>query len=259
MQAPAPLINAFQSDVSDVLTPLPYVIPSPPTICAQPPQHDEADGEASTFPGLVQWLEELSLDPAAPRFRGESSSHGIVDFENNLSQQLHDQAAGLAISGEQIKRRTEFWQTQPVRTMIRGPGPQLIQLQWERQGLEASGVCECHRTFEFPPSDLLWVLIEKYFEETNTLLPLLYRPGFERFVKDGLHLRDHGFASVLFCVCALAAPFVDDPRVLLEGSPLSSGWKYFHQVQLSRKSLLAPPTLFDVQVCCVRPRLDIGL
>jgi hypothetical protein len=80
---------------------------------------------------------------------------------------------------------------------------------------------------------------------------VIYRPGFERSLREGLHTRDEGFAHVVLCVCALAAPFVDDPRVLLDGAPLSAGWKYFHQVQLVRKSLLAPPTLYDVQVCVV--------
>jgi hypothetical protein len=126
-----------------------------------------------------------------------------------------------------------------------------MQPQWERHGSEASDTGEYLQTLEFPPSDLLPVLIDRYFEDLNTMLPLLHRPSFDKSVQEGLHLRDRGFANVLLCVCALSSPFIDDPRVLLEGFPMSSGWKYFHQVQLLRKSLLAPPTLFDVQVCCV--------
>jgi hypothetical protein len=80
---------------------------------------------------------------------------------------------------------------------------------------------------------------------------LVYRPGFEKSVREGLHLRDDGFAHLLLMICALGSPFVDDPRVLIDGSPLSSGWKYLHQVPLVRKSLLTPPTLYEMQICCV--------
>jgi hypothetical protein len=104
---------------------------------------------------------------------------------------------------------------------------------------------------EFPPEDLLPILIEKYFEEMATVIPLLYRTGFERSVKEGLHLRDDGFAHVLLLVCGIGSAFVDDPRVLINGSPLSSGWKYLHQVPLVRQNLLTPPTLYDLQICCV--------
>jgi hypothetical protein len=108
------------------------------------------------------------------------------------------------------------------------------------------------RTFDFPAADLLPVLIDKYFEETDVLFSLLYRPAVERAVHDGLHLRDEAFACVLLMICAVGAPFVDDARVRIDGAPLSVGWRYFRQVQLVRKSLLAPPNLYDLQLYCVR-------
>jgi hypothetical protein len=107
------------------------------------------------------------------------------------------------------------------------------------------------RTFDFPAADLLPVLIDKYFEETDVLFSLLYRPAVERAVHDGLHLRDEAFACVLLMICAVGAPFVDDARVRIDGAPLSVGWRYFRQVQLVRKSLLAPPNLYDLQLYCV--------
>jgi hypothetical protein len=100
-------------------TPLPAFTASPSTISTQSPrgstvsEHNEAE-EASPFPGLTQWLEKLHLDPAAPRFRGETTSHGLLKLGHNM-EPPPGQDAGLNMSGEHLKRRTEFWRTQPVR------------------------------------------------------------------------------------------------------------------------------------------------
>ncbi|KAF5328362.1 hypothetical protein D9619_013333 [Psilocybe cf. subviscida] len=81
------------------------------------------------------------------------------------------------------------------------------------------------------------------------------------------------FAHVCILVCAVGAYFSDDPRCLLEagdvggyggsehgqesgpetagvgaGLRYSRGWKWFDQVQMSSRSLIAPPTLYDLQV-----------
>jgi hypothetical protein len=128
----------------------------------------------------------------------------------------------------------------------------LTATQWERKSLDTANVPHHGRTFDFPPADLLPVLVDKYFEETDVLFSLLYRPAVERAVRDGLHLRDEAFACVLLMICAVGAPFVDDARVRIDGAPRSVGWRYFRQVQLVRKSLLAPPNLYDLQLYCVR-------
>jgi hypothetical protein len=54
-------------------------------------------------------------------------------------------------------------------------------------------------------------------------------------------------------VCANGSRFSNDPRVLLDvdeeksSSVHSSGWKWFDQVQMVKKSFLNPPTLYDLQ------------
>jgi hypothetical protein len=99
---------------------LPSVTPSLPTISSQYPQSSEraeTNDETSPFPGLAQWLEQLHLDPATPRFRGETSSHGVVNFGHNLVEQHRGQSTCLTVSGEHMKRRKEFWRTQPVRIL----------------------------------------------------------------------------------------------------------------------------------------------
>jgi hypothetical protein len=100
----------------------------------------------------------------------------------------------------------------------------------------------------FPDPDLLHDLIHHYFTEHNIYAPILHRPSFESDVAEGLHLRDNGFGAVVLLVCAIGSRYVDDPRVLLEGSSsYSAGWPLYNQVHMVRKSSLVPPRLYDVQ------------
>lgn len=125
-----------------------------------------------------------------------------------------------------------------------------------------------HYDFTFPPADLIAELVPLYFLHYNTYCPLLHRPTFVQGIKDGLHLRDPGFGSVVMMVCALGARFSEDPRVLLEEEAASqresgksdsektwhsAGWMWFIQVQRSRLAMsFLPPNLYDLQVCYVR-------
>jgi hypothetical protein len=95
--------------------------------------------------------------------------------------------------------------------------------------------------------------VDLYFVNMNSFLPLLHRPTFEKSLTEGLHHRDDGFGAVALLVSAVGARFSDDPRVILEGtgSTHSAGWAWFHQVQMVRRSLFSPPSLYDLQVYCV--------
>jgi hypothetical protein len=55
-------------------------------------------------------------------------------------------------------------------------------------------------------------------------------------------------------VAAVGARFSDDPRVALPGTDAlhSAGWAWFNQVQMVRRSLFSPPSLYDLQIYCVR-------
>lgn len=90
----------------------------------------------------------------------------------------------------------------------------------------------------------------------NDMFPLLHKPTFTAGLNVGLHLRDSGFGAVVLLVCACAAPFTNDPRVLLSGTDdrKSAGWKWFQAVEDWRKvtSSMAPAQLYDLQVCVVR-------
>lgn len=122
--------------------------------------------------------------------------------------------------------------------------------KWERTSLRLDTP-----RYNFPEPDLINHLVELYFSRMNLFLPLLHRPTFELNLRDGLHFRDQAFGSVLLCLCACASRYSDDPRVLLDGSNAwhSSGWKWFGQVQMLRRSLMGPPILYDVQMYAVSP------
>lgn len=130
-------------------------------------------------------------------------------------------------------KRPEFWRAHP----------------WIIETLEHEKPHE-----NFPPEDLMTELVDLFFERANLFMPLLHRPTFEKGLKDGLHFREEGFGSTVLLVCALGARFSDDPRVILEGSNSqhSAGWVWFRQVQWIKRSLLAPPTLYDLQIAAVR-------
>ena len=120
-----------------------------------------------------------------------------------------------------------------------------LTLQWE-ENLSQTIVPPA---YIFPEDDLLKDLFEIYFTKPNVLLPLLHRPTFEKLFQAEVHRKHQMFGAVVLLVCAIASRFSSDPRVLLdsENSRRSSGWKYFSQVQATTRSLLAPPTIYDLQ------------
>jgi hypothetical protein len=102
--------------------------------------------------------------------------------------------------------------------------------------------------YTFPEADLLPMLVEAYMVNYNIVLPLLHRPSFEQSITEGLHLRDPSFGAVVLMVCALGARYVDDVRVCVPGQTMrSAGWRWFNQVDISRRDLFRPPRLFDIQ------------
>ncbi|TFK36748.1 fungal-specific transcription factor domain-containing protein [Crucibulum laeve] len=182
---------------------------------------------------LTDNLKRLSLQPDEYRFFGKSSGAMLIqtaiDLKNEYTGKsgLRDQKRPMLGSS-----RPEFWLKRP----------------WECSSNEHQPT-----TYEFPEEDLIQDLANLYFDHVNLYLPLLHRPTFDGYVAEGLHHKNDGFGAVLLLVCAVAARFSDDPRVLLEGveSSHSSGWKWFDQVQMVSKSLLSPPSLFDLQFYCL--------
>jgi hypothetical protein len=96
-------------------------------------------------------------------------------------------------------------------------------------------------------------LVDLYFAHVNIFLPLLHRPTFEKSIAKGLHLRDELFGENLLLVCAIGSLYSNDPRIFLDGTENthSCGWKWFMQVQIVKKTLAKPPTLYSLQGCAV--------
>jgi hypothetical protein len=68
---------------------------------------------------LARWLEQLRLDPATPRFHGETASHWLAvdarDLEATFTEPRHVvNNDGDLLHESTVKRRTEFWRVQPV-------------------------------------------------------------------------------------------------------------------------------------------------
>ncbi|KAJ7165461.1 fungal-specific transcription factor domain-containing protein [Mycena crocata] len=107
--------------------------------------------------------------------------------------------------------------------------------------------------YTFPDGDLIGSLLEFYFSNVHPTFPLLHRPSFERSVKEELHLRDHQFGALLLAVLALASRYSDDHRVFVQeaNSTLSSGWRFFVQVQVIDKSFREIPSLYEFQLYCL--------
>ncbi|KAJ7496528.1 fungal-specific transcription factor domain-containing protein [Mycena latifolia] len=105
----------------------------------------------------------------------------------------------------------------------------------------------------FPEPDLLHNLVSLFFTKVNIVMCLLHRPTFEKALASGLHMVDHHFGSTVLGVCAVAAKYSDDPRVVLEGTntQLSSGWKYFCQLRPFRKAYMRSFTLYEAQTLCL--------
>ncbi|GLB45768.1 putative fungal specific transcription factor [Lyophyllum shimeji] len=197
------------------------------------PHQDYPEDDDFAHVLLARDFNQLHLDidsTERKRFFGKSSSAMLV----HEAMELKNVYTGVSFQSRAIlgNRRHEFWTTMP----------------WERPTHEISKV-----TFEFPPDDLMSSLVDIYFEKTNFSFPLLHAPTFKRSIAEGLHLRDDSFGANVLLVCAVASRFSDDQRVLMDGveSWYSAGWKWFHQVQQLRKSLLAPPSLYDLQFYCL--------
>ncbi|KAJ3907025.1 fungal-specific transcription factor domain-containing protein [Lentinula edodes] len=132
-----------------------------------------------------------------------------------------------------VDRRPEFWTVYP----------------WQRRILRL----DQQVPLRFPANDLLWSLIDLYFIHVHPFLPLLHRPTFIRAVSDQLHIQDHGFGSVVLCVCAIASRFSQDSRNYPEGitSENSLGWPWYQQVSQVQAVDVEPPTLYQLQHCCL--------
>ncbi|KAG7089094.1 hypothetical protein E1B28_010803 [Marasmius oreades] len=188
---------------------------------------------------LADNLKKVTIAKLDYRFYGKSSGAMLVQTAIDLKESYTGNPADI-LPGLETRARPEFWHTNP----------------WELSFTQKSQPSK----YEFPDDDLLRELVELYFKHVNLFIALLHKPTFMRHLEDNLHHKDEGFGAVVLLVCANGSRYSNDPRVLLDGvdSWLSSGWKWFDQVQLIRKSILSPPALFDLQFYCLACQFLLG-
>ncbi|KAF8664366.1 hypothetical protein AX16_000738 [Volvariella volvacea WC 439] len=188
------------------------------------------------------------------RYHGKSSAHILVDAtrrfkEMHLLGRMEDTHHKRAESSPSphARRRAEFWRAPKWELLYEGlhtDSPEVLTEFLER----------------FPPEDLARSLIDLHFKHVNPHFALLHRPTFERQWEQKLHHRDLWYACLCLSLFGVASRWSDDPRVLLdtpdpelkkdEISWSSAGWKYFAagiDIHRSRRSLLYPATLFEIQ------------
>ncbi|KZT07879.1 uncharacterized protein LAESUDRAFT_724338 [Laetiporus sulphureus 93-53] len=218
----------------------PDVRPSDPDVL------EPSDDEVMAQHTLMQSFRKMSIEPNVPTFLGKSS--GIMFVQNAMDMKQQFSGIGYDESPEGAQMRPEILNGSH-QPKFNGRHPWMSAQMEER--------LEPHKPGSFPDEDLLWKLVNLYFDHINVYMPLLHRPTFDANIRDNLHLRDEGFGSIVLLVCANGARFSDDPRVVLldeesgEKIPSSRGWEWFRQVHMIRKSLLSPPQLHDIQIYCL--------
>ncbi|KAG6919334.1 hypothetical protein DXG01_006880 [Tephrocybe rancida] len=177
---------------------------------------------------LMGKLKRLHVDPPQGRFFGKSSGYQLIQTALDI--------------------RSEYVGTpRPPRSILEGKRAHFwYSPSWHPLQTEAKPSL----SYSYPDEDLLLSLVAAYFEQINTFFPLFHRPSFEKSVAEGLHHRDVSFGGTLLLVCALGSGYIDDPRVLYDGttSAHSAGWKWFEQVSVVRKSFIPAPSLSELQI-----------
>ncbi|KAI0092322.1 fungal-specific transcription factor domain-containing protein [Irpex rosettiformis] len=254
-----------------------------PTLTDEEPEFDPSEDEVSTSKIMMARFARSPLFHGTNSYQGKSSSMMMIRAaldskreyveERKTANQLVDFGSERRDEIPHADGTTERGKERAGCTKrINGPlwHPDTRVDAWSDHPWILKTVNQPQTRFEFPPPDLLDQLLGIYFSQNNCFIPLLHQPTFERDVRDGLHLRNEGFGSVLLLVCAMAAKKCDDPRVLLEeerrkndkierGEVLetgehhrtyhSAGWMWFEQVQKSRLWIsFRPATLYDLQV-----------
>lgn len=133
------------------------------------------------------------------------------------------------------------------------------ELEWGGYGKEAPHLVAAVLSY-FPPDDVAHRLLDLFFCHTNTYLPLLHRPTFERYWHQRLHHSNIWFAVVCVLMFAVASRWYESDEGLVGGPPTekedwkATGWRWFFvalEVHCIRRSIFCSATLFEVQTLIV--------
>ncbi|KZV69843.1 hypothetical protein PENSPDRAFT_651985 [Peniophora sp. CONT] len=190
---------------------------------------ESSDDETFKLAGLQDRMENVHI---VDRFLGRGSvlgkSSGVALIKSAL--EMKDEGLRQRLDPRNMRaKRDPFWDSHAG--------------QYEQPTFDA-------RLFDFPPTDLMYSLLDIWYNTRSITLPLLHQPTFMRNLSNGLHYRDGAFAAIVLVVCAIASRFCNDRRVLYGNSDswFSAGWKYYHQARMHYKPSMSSPSLHDIQL-----------
>lgn len=209
----------------------------------RPPEDEE---EARDHERIAHAMKRLDVrDYDAFRFHGKASSAHLVRIVNELKYSDADLTFFDRLSSV---KRSEYW----------------LVPEWEKV-LAVESVKPIDYSM-WPDEALAAQLIDTYFEETNSHMPLLNRILFQKQYDSGLWRTNVDFAKLCLMIFANGARYVDDERVYWpvdaatteEGRErlrndrdgtrkYSAGWIYLRMLHKVGRSWLQGPTLLDLQ------------
>ncbi|KAF7320542.1 Fungal-trans domain-containing protein [Mycena chlorophos] len=183
---------------------------------------------------MRQSLHSLIMPPPAPVVEDLQHVELLKQFSKihiGTPTSLNDvrfvgQSSGISLVNAALDLKDEVKQQERMRHGGAGHAPELGREIWRLRRIQYWGLKPWENTsirthkLVFPPLPLMHNLIDLYFVNANIYLPLLHRPSFEKSVRDGLFLRNDGFASTLLLVCAIASRWHPDPQM---GAPGGTG------------------------------------
>ncbi|KAK0451180.1 fungal-specific transcription factor domain-containing protein [Desarmillaria tabescens] len=204
-------------------------------------RHVLVSSQGSSRPAsLMSELAELDDDFTSLDL-GEKMKNLSLEHDTALSERCFGPSSALALFMSALSAKKKL--TGSLNTMQLQDYSNLYH--WERATAETEII---KPGYVFPDSDLITSLIAIYSETIHPILPIMHRPTFMKDVADGLHLRDESFGATLLFVLAVASRYSDDPRVLADpSSRLSAGWKFIEPIPVSKKAILRPPCLYNIQ------------
>ncbi|TFK47812.1 hypothetical protein OE88DRAFT_1770005 [Heliocybe sulcata] len=191
---------------------------------------DEPDSPQDASPGLIGSLRLLAGRSYVGKSSGLTFVQNAMTLRNEYRNKVHGSDSNMnqyATIGPRI--RPEFWITNP----------------WEDAKMPAPHPL----IFHFPPDDLLTSLTDLYFAHLNIFYPLFHQPSFRQDIARKRHEQDHMFGVVVLVMCACAARWSKDRRVLADWSDSwhSAGWKYLNECTQVSRPLVEQPHLLDLQ------------